>query len=221
MAIVKHALASDPEWMKLAWKDYGQKEIKGSRDNPLVVQYFKDVGHGWVKDDETAWCAAFVGSCLARGDLPHTGSLAARSYLQWGSKTTRPTRGDIVVFKRGNSSWQGHVAFYVGQDQNYVYVLGGNQANAVNVRRYSKAKLLGYRTPTTLRTSRTYKAAATGGGVGLFTLVSQGTEVAKEAQAGLEMTGTEWGVMAAALIGVVCAGVIIYARWDDWNRKGR
>lgn len=221
MAIVKKELPDDPEWMKLAWQDNGEKEIRGSRDNPLVVAYFKDVGHGWVKDDETAWCAAFVGSMLSRCDMPHTGSLAARSYLQWGSKTTKPKRGDVVVFKRGNSSWQGHVAFYVGEEGNYVYVLGGNQSNAVNVRRYSKSKLLGYRTPVTPNTSRTYKAAALGGTAGLMTVVAEGTDILREAQAGFEMTGTDWGIILAGLLGVGCAGCVCYARWDDWRKKGR
>ncbi len=221
MALKKYELSSDPEWLKLAWADHGQKEIKGSRDNPLVVQYFKDVGHGWVKDDETAWCAAFVGSCLARAGLPHTGSLAARSYLQWGSKTTRPKRGDIVVFKRGNSSWQGHVAFYLGSDSKYVYVLGGNQSNMVKVSRYAKSKLLGYRAPTTLATSRTYKAAGAGAGAGVLALVGQGAEVAKEAQMGLEMTGLDWAMILAGFIGVAAAAVVIWARWDDWRQKAR
>jgi len=221
MAVVKHVIDSDPEWLQLAWKDYGQKEIRGSRDNPVVVAYFKDVGHGWVKDDETAWCAAYVGSCLARSDMPHTGSLAARSYLQWGKKTTSPKRGDIVVFKRGNSSWQGHVAFYLGEHNGRIYVLGGNQANAVNVRGYAKSKLLGYRTEPTVFNSRTIRAGVAGGGTGVFALVSGGTEIIREAQAGLEMTGTEWGLIAAGLIGVVCAGIVIYARVDDWRQKGR
>lgn len=219
--VAKYELKSDPEWMKEAWKHKGIREIKGARDNPTIVSFFEDVGHGWVKDDETAWCAAFVGACLANDNQPHTGSLAARSYLQWGKKTTRPSRGDVVVFKRGNSSWQGHVAFYVGMAGAYVYVLGGNQRNTVSVARYPKSKLLGYRTPVTLGNSRTLKASLAGGGAAV---AAGGAEVYGLLQGSandLAATGNDWLVMAAAAIGLVATSIIIYARWDDWFKKGR
>jgi peptidoglycan hydrolase-like protein with peptidoglycan-binding domain len=56
-------------------------------------------------------------------------------------------RGDIVVFPRGNSDWQGHVAYVLKADAQYVYAFGGNQDNAVNLTRYSRAKVLGFRRP--------------------------------------------------------------------------
>jgi len=117
--------------------------------NPKVLQYFKDVGHAWVKDDETAWCAAFVGAMLKRAGMAHTGKLNARSYLDWGEEVENldeAIEGDIVVFWRGSpDSWQGHVGFYVKHDETYVYVLGGNQGNQVNVRPYKRDRLLGVR----------------------------------------------------------------------------
>jgi uncharacterized protein (TIGR02594 family) len=215
--IQKRALASDPCWLKEAWKYNGIREIKGSKHNPTVVSFFKDVGHGWVKNDETAWCAAFVGACLAHCDMPHTGSLAARSYLQWGRNTTKPKRGDIVVFKRGNSTWQGHVAFYLGEASGRIYVLGGNQANAVNVRSYTKDKLLGYRTKPTVLNSRTMKAGMVGGATALG-LVGEGL---RSAQDSLSATQNEWFLVAAGIVGVVAAGVVMYARIDDWRTKAR
>lgn len=131
----------------LAKDDLGTWEW-GEGHNPKVLQYFKDVGHSWVKDDETAWCAAFVGAMLKRSGLPHTGKLNARSYLDWGNPVSmedaRP--GDVVVFSRGNpNGWQGHVAFFDRQTKDHIYVLGGNQRNQVNVMAYPKARLLGIR----------------------------------------------------------------------------
>jgi uncharacterized protein (TIGR02594 family) len=145
MSVVKHALATDPAPLKLAWTHLGTKEVPGPKDNPTVVAYYEDAGHGWVKDDVVPWCAAFVGAMLHRTDLPHTKSLAARSYLSWGKKTTAPKRGDIVVFSRG-SSWQGHVAFYLGEANGRIWHLGGNQSDAVTVTSSPKYKVLGYRT---------------------------------------------------------------------------
>ena len=116
-------------------------------NNPKVVAYFKDSGNAGVKDDETAWCAAFVGAMLKRAGGKGTGKLTARSYLEWGSPVDRANArpGDIVVFKRGNSSWQGHVAFFVKDRGDVINVLGGNQSNEVNVKGYGAASLLGIR----------------------------------------------------------------------------
>ena len=118
-------------------------------DNPKVVAYFKDSGNPGVTNDETAWCAAFVGAMLRRAGVKSTGALNARSYLDWGTPVDRKNAqpGDVVIFKRGNSSWQGHVAFFVKDRGALIDVLGGNQSNAVNVKGYQAAALLDIRRP--------------------------------------------------------------------------
>ena len=54
-------------------------------------------------------------------------------------------QGDIGVIPRGSSSWQGHVFFIDRIEGQWVWGLGGNQDDAVNVKRYPVAKLLGIR----------------------------------------------------------------------------
>jgi uncharacterized protein (TIGR02594 family) len=127
----------------------GTKEIKGAEHNPLVVEMFSAVGHSWVKDDETAWCAAFVGYVLEEVNIASTRKLDARSYLGWGEvvEPEDARTGDVMVFYRGDKNgWQGHVGFLVGFTANGDYeVLGGNQKDAVNVGVYPKERLLGVR----------------------------------------------------------------------------
>lgn len=133
------------EAYELAREDLGTWEWKDGH-NPKVVQYFADVGHAWVKDDETAWCAAFVGAMLERAGLPHTGKLNARSYLGYGTpvKFEDAQEGDIIVFSRGDpQGWQGHVGFYVRTNAAGIVVLGGNQNNQVNEKTYSRHRFLG------------------------------------------------------------------------------
>lgn len=138
----------DPPWLIEALRLNGMKEVAGSKHNPEVVKLFAEVGHAGVQDDETAWCAAFVGAMLGRGGYAGTGKLNARSYLDYGTTPAKPQRGDIVVFPRGGSEWQGHVAFVAKVDDQYVYAFGGNQANSVNVTRFSRGKVLGFRRPS-------------------------------------------------------------------------
>lgn len=134
-------------WVELARAEIGQKAVPGSKHNPRVLAYYKDAGHSEIKNDETAWCAAFVGAMLHRAGLPNTNSLMARSYLKYGTPITEPKAGAIVVFSRGSSSWQGHVAFVDRWDAKYIYCLGGNQSNRVNVSAYPRSRVLGYRWP--------------------------------------------------------------------------
>ncbi len=116
--------------------------------NPEVERMFAEAGHPGQLDS-VPWCAAFVGAMLKRAGIKGTGKLNARSYLDWGTPVDRKNAqpGDVVVFKRGNSSWQGHVAFFVKDRGALIDVLGGNQSNAVNVKGYQAAALLGIRRP--------------------------------------------------------------------------
>ena len=115
--------------------------------NPKVVAYYRDAGHSEVKDDDVAWCAAFVGAMLKRGGQLGTGALNARSYLKWGKAVAIEDAlpGDVCVIERGGSTWQGHVFFYVSQTKTHINGLGGNQRDAVSIAAHPKPKLLGVR----------------------------------------------------------------------------
>jgi uncharacterized protein (TIGR02594 family) len=136
--------------MTIARSYLGTKEIKGSADNPKVMEMYRTVGHDWVEHDEVAWCAAFVGHCLEKASMPSTRKLNARSYLTWGEKVAgveQAKEGDVVVFTRGSSVAQGHVAFFLKVSGGQIEVLGGNQSDGVTVARYAKSRLLGIRRP--------------------------------------------------------------------------
>jgi uncharacterized protein (TIGR02594 family) len=130
-----------------AMEFYGLNEIPGEKNNPQIIQFFKDIGYEWVQTDETAWCGAFINWIAKQCDCQKSGRLDARSWLNIGSKTEKPQLGNIVVFWRESlRSWKGHVGIYVNQDEKNIYCLGGNQSNQVNIKPYPKNQLLGFRT---------------------------------------------------------------------------
>ena len=132
--------------IEIALSQIGIKEITGRRHNPEVLKYFSEIGHSWVKDDETAWCSAFVNWVAKKAGLQFSGKLNAKSWLNVGHKVTNPKFDDIAVFSRGDpKGWQGHVAFFIRETPNWVYVLGGNQSNQVKISAYPKYRLLEYR----------------------------------------------------------------------------
>lgn len=132
---------------KFAQSKLGLKEIKGAKHNPEIIEMFDAVGHDWIKDDETPWCAAFVGWCLKSVGIPHLNEVAARKYEKYGNETKKPKVGDIVVIWRGSAaSWMGHVGFLHSMDETHISILGGNQGNEVSIRKYPRGRLLSFRT---------------------------------------------------------------------------
>lgn len=67
--------------IQIARSYLGTKELKGSADNPKIMEMYKTIGHTQVEHDEVAWCAAFVGHCLEKAGVVSTRKLNARSYL--------------------------------------------------------------------------------------------------------------------------------------------
>jgi uncharacterized protein (TIGR02594 family) len=132
---------------ELALADVGTLEVRGPGHNPKILEYFKDAGFPAIQDDETAWCAAAMGAWLKRAGYRPSGKLTARSYLDWGDDVPRSEmrKGDILIFARGSSTWQGHVTFLHRDAGTFLECLGGNQQNSVNIGRYQKSKLLGVR----------------------------------------------------------------------------
>ena len=102
------------------------------------------------------WCAAFVNASLHIHDIPGSDyvsehPLMARSFMKWGEPVTdeQLKKGDVIVFPRGNTGWQGHVGFYVRTQYvngiKYYLILGGNQDDKVSYELYPAAKAIALR----------------------------------------------------------------------------
>jgi uncharacterized protein (TIGR02594 family) len=127
--------------------------LHARKDREVIKKYLKASNSNQEPVDPTQipWCAAFANAVLRRTGFEGTESHMARSFLNWGQKTTQPKEGDIVVLKRGRSTATGHVGFFNGYEwygsQLYVKVLGGNQNKSVNVAYFPVNYVLGYRRP--------------------------------------------------------------------------
>ena len=142
--------ANIPSWLRVADKEWqrGVNEVVGPGEhNPRIIEYHQATTLK-ATDDETPWCSAFVCWVMEQAGYPSTRSAAARSWLRWGKALPGPQVGAVVVYRRGNSSWQGHVGFvYNHSEGGRIATIGGNQSNRVNVTPYPKSKVLGYRWP--------------------------------------------------------------------------
>ena len=130
----------------LASEFIGLTEIPGEQNNPQILTFFQDIGHSWVQDDETAWCAAFIAYIALKCGCERSFKLDARSWLGVGEEIIEPELGDLVIFWREHpGSWKGHVGEFAGMDKKNIFCLGGNQNNRVDVSPYPRTRVLGFR----------------------------------------------------------------------------
>lgn len=139
------------EIVNMGLSQIGIREILGRQHNPEVLKYFSATRHSWVSTDETAWCSAFINWVAKKLKLTKSNELNARSWLTIGEAVKSPKMGDIVVFWRvKKTDWRGHVGIFIRQDEKYIYTLGGNQSNRVEISAYPKSRFLAYRRLTKL-----------------------------------------------------------------------
>lgn len=132
---------------EIANQEIGVAETPGSDNNPRILEYESacDLDES-IKGDELSWCSCFVNWCVKKAGGTGTRNAMAKSWLYWGKKVFSPKPGDIVVFWRNTPTADtGHVAFYVSEYNENVFVLGGNQSNKVCIEQYPKSRILAFR----------------------------------------------------------------------------
>lgn len=143
-------------WMRPALGWLGLREADGDGDNPIIVSMIRECAPSRPRlwRDSTPHCSAFVNFCMKTAGFKGTGSLAARSWLRWGTEL-RPQEaryGDVVVLWRGvpmpGPVGPGHVGFLDHIEGGMVHILGANQKNRVGVDPYSMRRVLQFRRVT-------------------------------------------------------------------------
>lgn len=142
-----------PVWLATMRAIDGTHETPGGADNPAIMGWRDTIDRAFPElagytrtytHDSIPWCGLTVAYVMAaNGIRPPSTFLWARSWAKWGTKT-RPRRGAVMVFSRGSG---GHVALYEGETATQYIIRGGNQADAVNVTRIAKSRLLDARWP--------------------------------------------------------------------------
>jgi uncharacterized protein (TIGR02594 family) len=124
-------------------------EIPGPKSNPEVMKLAEIAGvKSLYTNDDIAWCAvAHSALAIQAGkELPFSGveRLRAKSFLKFGVHSDEPMFGDTCIFVRPGGY---HVGWYVGEDDTYYHIGGGNQGNQYSVVRIYKERLLEARRP--------------------------------------------------------------------------
>lgn len=138
-------------WLEEAKHLIGTKEISGSKNNPIIMDWSNNLDIEYSGDD-IPWCGLFlahcIGSTLPQEILPRN-PLSARQWRHFGVATS-PCIGSIMVFWReSKNSVKGHIGFYIGENESSYKILGGNQSDSVSMMWIDKGRLLDIRWPQT------------------------------------------------------------------------
>jgi len=136
--------AADAPWMEIARGDLGIAEIPGPTHNEFIIQMWKSLKLPF-RDDETHWCMGYAMYVLQRAGMQHLRTAWARDGLKLGQPIDKPRYGCLVILRRGEKG--GHIGFYERESETHVWLLGGNQGNAVTIAPFPKSRVLGYRWP--------------------------------------------------------------------------
>jgi len=134
--------------IEIALGEYGVKEVPGDENNPEIMKYYHETGRTWVSSETTPWCDAFADWVVMKAGGKASPGLNARAWLDEGEVSLDFDLKDnyLAILWRGSpSSWTGHVGIPVKRDENYIWLLGGNQSNMVRISAYPIDRLLGYR----------------------------------------------------------------------------
>lgn len=141
-----------PNIMREALKNYGLQETRGAGNTEEIIEMAEYLG-GVVEDfytkDSIPWCGLAVSYWIAKAGFEppkNYSQVRARDFGKWGVKADQASFGDIVVFWRGDKAGRdGHVGLYVAENDDYYYILGGNQKDGVNIAKLSKERELNVR----------------------------------------------------------------------------
>ncbi len=134
-----------PPWFHAALHEIGFHE---TGDNQGLDRYIQ-MAHCGANGEP--WCAILVNAMLESVGVPGSRSPSSQSFRTHPAfiQLSGPALGAIVVFWRiSQSSGQGHVGFYRGEDASRVWTLGGNESDMVQIEALPKESascgLIGY-----------------------------------------------------------------------------
>lgn len=147
------------QWMTEARRHIGLREVPGVANNPVIMGWADRLGARVLgikyTADSVPWCGLFAAWCVHQAGIRTPAiSIRAKAWADWGDPIallsgSMPNRliplGAVAVFGRDGG---GHVGFVdsVNRDGS-LNILGGNQGDAVNVRRFPRARLIALRWP--------------------------------------------------------------------------
>lgn len=162
-----HSIGTLPRMVQEALKLHGTREQPGPGNNPVIIEWAKELAMPAVTriytHDSVPWCGLFMGIIAKRaGKVPVADPLWALNWGRFGVAAGQPMLGDVLTFIRNGG---GHVALYIAESRTTFHVLGGNQSDRVSFTEIAKDRLRAVRRPAYVNppaSARPYLVGASG-----------------------------------------------------------
>ncbi len=152
-----------PRWLPVALGEIGiVEDPRVGKSNPRVELYHSATRGGRALDD-VPWCASYACWVLEQCGIRSPRSKRAADFATWGQPCIDLTPdgkggfhyapGALVVFGKEDpdAGGSGHVAFALGRSLQTVYIVGGNQTNAVTIAQRSTRPVIAVRWPDAIQ----------------------------------------------------------------------
>lgn len=139
-----------PRMVQEAVKLLGVQEVVGKGSNKTIISWRDELNLAGVpivgfSDDDIAWCGLFLAIVAHRaGKTVVDGPLWARNWAKFGTKSPKPSLGDVLVYSRKGG---GHVDIYIAESPTYYWGIGGNKTNQVIISGIRKDRCIAVRRP--------------------------------------------------------------------------
>jgi len=131
-------------WIKVGLKEVGTLEVIGGGSNPRIEYYHKVAGLPWAKD-QVPWCGSAMAYVFnkAINKVPRNPARAL-SWSYFGIAIDRPIVGCVAIKHRDGG---GHCGIVLAVRGAYLLLLGGNQTDAFNIKKYRVSSFDWFRYP--------------------------------------------------------------------------
>jgi uncharacterized protein (TIGR02594 family) len=131
-------------WVKIGLKEVGTREVIGGGSNPRIDYYHKIAGLPWAKD-QVPWCGSAMAYVFQKAikDTPKNPARAL-SWSHFGIAIDNPAVGCVAVKRRDGGGHCGIVLAVRGAE---LLLLGGNQSDAFNIKKYRVSSFDWFRYP--------------------------------------------------------------------------
>jgi len=133
-----------PYWVKVGLKEVSTLAATGCGSNPRIDYYHQIAGLQWAKD-HVPWCGSAMAYVFnkALNQMPKNPARAL-SWSHFGVDIDSPIVGCVAVKHRDGG---GHCGIVLAVRGAYLLLLGGNQTDAFNIKRYRVSSFDWFRYP--------------------------------------------------------------------------
>lgn len=153
---MRHPLAEPvmtvPVHVAVALSQIGVVEWPGQKESNPIIEAYHGMTRAGESPDHVPWCSSFLCWVMEMSGIPSTKSKSASSWRTWGNPCDPSQLGAVIFLgkKDPDAGGTGHVGISLGISGKTLFLLGGNQADRVDIGTRPVSRITAARYPALL-----------------------------------------------------------------------